>query len=196
MFKRIGFTKVQALFLLGALFVALTAEDCTTESSRQFEAKVANTQSLMAKQPTPVIDFSMDRYLLAERLTRFNDPNKMTYLYINFFDGSWVQVTIIGKLASTSKRLTSPENLQQYGSEPVADEMAVWGSSQPDKVGMTTLGSLVEFGGMVGFIYSEVPLIFKNLKSQMVEIQVQATPTEVQNFRQQLTDMRQKATKH
>ncbi len=74
--------------------------------------KKRNVQDLMANQPNPDLSFSMDRYILTERLIRFNDPNKMSYLYITLADGSWLKVTIVGKLVSTGKRLTSPE--QEY----------------------------------------------------------------------------------
>lgn len=122
---------------------------------RQNRKKMKTVRNLMNAQPNPVLNFSMDRYLLGERLIRFNDPNKMSYLYVCFIDGTWVQLTILGKVASTGKRLTPP--VRNYtidrggysGTElgPAPDEMGVYGdSSGGAKVGMTTLGSLIEYG--------------------------------------------------
>ncbi|QQS22934.1 hypothetical protein IPM19_04970 [bacterium] len=184
-----------ALLLLVVCFVSMGSE-CdgpNTEERKQFEKKKENTQSLMSKQETPVIGYSMDRYLLSERITRFNSPNKMSYLYVVLADGTWLQITILGKLTSTSKRLTKPE--EEYwimGSNntlgPAADEMGVYGSSDPAKVGMTTLGSLIEFGGFASYIYSETPLNFKG--KNVIELTVEATPEEKEQLTKKLEQMK------
>jgi hypothetical protein len=64
--------------------------------------------------------------------------------------------------------------------------MGVWGSSDPAKVGMTTLGSLIEVGGFLAYIYSETPLTFKNLNKPMIELTVQVSESEK---RQLLSDL-------
>jgi len=175
-------------FLLMCMSMLMGTDDCNpTEASRQAVKKTANVNRLMEKQPTPEIGYSMDRFLLDQRLERFNDPNKMSYLYIVLLDGTWLQVTIVGKLASTSKRLTPTEECSaSYGCEEQPDEMGTWGSSDPAKVGMSTLGSLLETGGFISYIYSEAPLNFKNLDRQIIEIEVQATETEKREFNTRL----------
>jgi len=189
--RRVGMTTLKVVGLV-LLFMGTTAESCQkSESDRQEAKKIQNTESLMAKQPTPILEYSMDRALLAERLVRFNDPNKMTYLYVVMADGSWLKVTIIGKLTSTTKRLTSPELYNATtGGYAAPDEMGVWGSSEPAKVGMTTLGSLLEIGGFLSFIYSEVPLTFTNSTKTVIEIEAVATPEERSVFLQKLEDFK------
>lgn len=149
--------------------------------------KQATVQNLMSKQDTARIDFSMDRYLLRERLERFNDPNKMSYLYVFTPDGPAFQFTIMGKVASTSKRLTAPVQKYKLATDglvdreelgPAPDEMGVFGDSTGDaKVGMTTLGSLLEFGGFGFYIYSEVPISFTNMPP-LVELKLTADEDE------------------
>lgn len=184
------------LLLLLCPMILMGVDDCHNESTRQVNRRNNNNERLLANQPGPQISFSMDRWLLAERLTRFNDPNKMSYLYACFPDGTWLKVTIVGKLASTSKRLSNPDytgtssgaNAYSYAG---ADEMGTWGSSQPDKVGMTTLGSLLELGGFMGFVYSEVPLSFGGMDKQIVEVNVEATADERAAFLLKLEGVRE-----
>lgn len=159
----------------------------TNQQAEQNHKKQQTVQELMAKQGTAALDFSMDRYLLKERLERFNDPNKMSYLYVFTPSGPVIQFTILGKVASTGKRLTMP--VQQYevdrgqykGTDlgPAPDEMGVYGeSSGGGKVGMTTLGSLIEFGGFGFYFYSEVPVTFTGLDRPLVTLEVTATDAE------------------
>jgi len=183
-------------FLLLLPFV-IGADGCgdTSEANRQFNQKIQNTESLLTKQETPQIDFSLDRYLISERLKRFNDPNKMTYLYVILPDGNWLQVTIIGKLSSTTKRLTPKDGypMLRYGSYiygEAPDEMGVWGSSDPAKIGMTTLGSLLEIGGFLAYLYSETPLVFKNFDKPIIEINVEASQEEKAAFLSQLETLK------
>ena len=78
------------------------------EQQAAFNRKIQSIDRLLHNQPATTLNYSMDRYLMDQRNVRFNDPNKMCYLYINTFDGSWLKVTIVGKVASTSKRLSTP----------------------------------------------------------------------------------------
>jgi len=153
------------------------------QQKAQAAKKQKSVQSLMSKQPFNPPEFSMDRYLLDQRLNRFNDPNKMSYLYVFTPSGPIVQFTIMGKVASTSKRLTMP--VQKYKLDkgphyeqdlgPAPDEMGVYGSSSGSaKVGMTTIGSLVEFGGFGFYIYSEIPLSFQGLEQPVININLDA----------------------
>lgn len=177
--------------LCSTLLFLTGCPDNPSEMDRQAEKKMQNAASLATNQPAPMIDFSMDRYLLSERLTRFNDPNKMTYLYVILPDSSWLKVTIIGKLSSTSKRLTRPvdtflaKNRQSESDDfytqeigPAPDDMGVYGSSEPAKVGMTTIGSLIEIGGFLAYIYSETPLNFTGMDRPIIELSVEATDDE------------------
>jgi hypothetical protein len=174
-------------------FLSLTAESCSLKpdmgSNRDKETKKSarNTESLLAKQPANTVAYSWDRYLLNERNTRFNDPNKLNNLYVILVDGTWLKVTIISKLASTSKRLNPTEKVDFVsngnGYNPYktdnSDEMGTWGTSAPDKVGMTTLGTLFEIGGNnTSFIFSEVPLSFTGLNKTIIELKAEASNEE------------------
>lgn len=183
----------RVIFLLLVILVSiplLAAQDgCDTERTKQYEKKLRNVDDLMKNQPGSEVEFSMDRYLLDERNTRFNNPNKMSYLYVVLLDGTWLKVTIVGKLTSTSKRLTAPDHLD----EPQPDEMGVYGQSDPAKVGMTTIGSLLEFGGFVSYVYSEIPLSFVGLDKRVIELVLEVTPEERSLLFQKLEEARRQA---
>lgn len=183
--------KIGAVLMLSVIL--LGNDGCKkNQAQEQLSEKIATNETIMENQPGAQLKFSMDRYLLNQRNVRFNDPSKMNYLYVVAPDGTWLQVTIIGKLTSTSKRLTATKD--GVGNE-IADEMATYGSSDPSKVGITTLGSMLEFGGFMGFIYSEVPLIFKNMTKPIVEVTVQVTDAERQALRKQIDALRKEALK-
>jgi hypothetical protein len=122
-------------------------------------------------------------------------------------EGTWLNVTIIGKMSSTSKRLSSPLSYNRYSRPgggvdnatfevgPAPDDMGTWGSSAPAHVGMSTLGSLIEIGGFLSYLYSETPLTFQNLDKKMVTLVVEATEEEKKVFNQQLQQLRTEMAK-
>lgn len=186
---------IMALFLCFSLMACLP-EGTQSSEQKEFKKKKASVGSLMAKQPGTTLDFSMDRYLLDERNIRFNDPNHMNYAYI-FAGDQILEVTIRGKLASTSKRLTAP--VQSYKIDrganwgtalgPAPDMMGTYGHSSGGKVGMTTIGSLIEMTGFFICIYSEMPLNFTNLDKPIVKFTVEASPEEKKVLDKKLRDV-------
>jgi hypothetical protein len=106
MFKTKSMVAVIVGLSLLMLFMVQWSETTVGKASRQ---KMESVNSFIINQPANQVKWSMDRYLLNERNARFNDPNKMNYLYMVLCDGTWLKTTIIGKMTSTSKRLTPPE---------------------------------------------------------------------------------------
>lgn len=190
MFKKM--LQICALIMFSAILLSNNGCGKKDQAAAQLSKKIETNNTIMENQPGDELKFSMDRYLLNQRNIRFNDPNKMNYLYVVAPDGTWLQVSIIGKLTSTSKRLTASKDIN---GQEVADEMATFGSSDPSKVGMATLGSLLEFGGFMGFIYSEVPLAFKNMAKPIVEVTVQVTDAERKALHEQIETLRKEAKK-
>lgn len=181
---------VTVLLIFVSAIMLVTLSSCKSEISqqkRQAKEKAMNVETLMERQGVSKIDFSMDRYLLKERIERFNDPNKMSYLYVFTPSGPVVAVTIMGKVASTSKRLTNTHEPISFNTgallTPTPDEMGVYGESSGDaKVGITTLGSLIEFGGFGFYIYSEVPISFTGLDKPVIELKLNASEVEKQEM--------------
>lgn len=173
-----------------------------SQQAAEAKKKIANVNSLMKTQGATALTFSMDRYLLDERNGRLNDPNKMSYLYMFVPMGPSLQITIVGKVASASKRLSTPVqrykmDLGQYtGSTlgPAPDDMGTYGHSSGNaKICLTTIGSLLEFGGAAAYFYSEVPLIFTGLSKPMVKVTVEATAAQKIKLTKRLNLLKAKA---
>lgn len=113
--------------------------------------------SLVSRQPPPDFDYSVERFLVAERSKAFNDPNKISYLYLFLPDGSWTEIKILGRLVSSSRRLTPEATI---AGNVIPDEKGLYGASSPSKIGMTAEGSLFEIGGFMQYIVSEKQLFF------------------------------------
>ncbi len=194
---------ILSLFVIFVMSLSACKELETSVMQQETQKKIETVQGLMSNQPAAKLDWSADRYLLDLRNTRFNDPNKMNYLYIFLLNGDIYEYTIIGKLASTSKRLTSPVMKYKLDAPsgyrevlgPAPDMMGTYGHSGTAKLGMTTLGSLLEFGGFIGYIYSETPLIFKNRTKQVIKVTLQASPEEIKEFEKGLKDYKNKTHK-
>ena len=203
--------KKVTLRIVGIVLVMVVVGGCArpTKTTIEMNKKLDNIEILLSNQPGTPIKFSMDRYLLNQRNIRLNDPNKMSYLYVIAVDGTWLNVTIVGKLASTSKRLTppiqrhqlrdpdDPENDSMYLDVvgPAPDDMGTWGQSDAAHVGMTTLGALLEIGGFLSYFYSETPITFQNLDKKMVTMVVEATPEEKQALMGKLESLKRDAAK-
>jgi hypothetical protein len=194
--------KLTRLMLLIVSMFVFTILGCleTDVIDQAANDKISNVEDLIKIQPATRIKFSMDRYLLNERNVRFNDPNKMCYLYVVMIDGTWLKVTIAGKLASTSKRLSAPSMEYRVGGQnnvigPAPDDMGVFGDSVGAHVGMTTIGSLLECGGFISYIYSEVPLPFEGLNKKIVELKVEASKEERVKLMKKLEDLKRRAVK-
>ena len=163
--------KLVFVFVTLIMFISMSCNWSTPQNDveRSTMKKLENTSTLLQMQPAPKLNYSHERYILSERIKRWNDPNKVLYLYIFTPTNIVYYVTVRGKLSSTSKRLTPTWMLincdkgSSYGHCIVEapDEMGTWGKSSPAKVGIMTNGSLIEIGGFTGYILTEEPLKFE-----------------------------------
>ena len=188
-FGRFKLFSIIAIILLLTFSFTACNSSVPTDSAEQIAArkKVASARSLMIKQPGAQIRYSMDRKLLNQKLIRFNDPSKLTYLYVFMNNGQTLEMTIVGKMASSSKRLAPTKKLIRLnrGSntgldfkwEDLPDEMGVYGeSSGSGKLALTTFGTMLEVGGFFSYLYSEVPLIFSGLETPIVRFEAKIDP--------------------
>lgn len=77
-----------------------------------------NQKGLIAHQPQPRIKFSCERMNLIKRFKRFNDPNKISYIYLIDFGRIMAFYTIKGKVSSLNSLLSNPEQIVQF---PIID---------------------------------------------------------------------------
>lgn len=107
----------------------------------------------------------LERVNLRERLLRFNDPNKIGYVYIlSSLSGKPVgYYTIKGKITSTDSQMTQTEQASRYGNGDFViaapGDDGSWGQNEGGPQGIfffTTTGVMVET--VMPWLYSDAPL--------------------------------------
>lgn len=69
-------------------------------------------QALVASQPAPVMTYSLERDNIKERLLRFNDPNKISYVTLMLPMGQlYAYYAIKGKVSSVNSYMTTSEQI-------------------------------------------------------------------------------------
>lgn len=100
--------------------IVLTAMACSTpppakETSAQQKEQLTleeGQQLLVKNQPAPVMDYSLERANIADRLTRFNDPNKVSYITLMLPMGQlYAYYAIKGKVSSVNSYMTTSEQI-------------------------------------------------------------------------------------
>jgi hypothetical protein len=105
------------ILILGAIL--LTAEDCYQSyegqgETQKKEAKFSEQQQgrLLNAHPQPILEYSLERVNLIERLERFNDPNKVSYIYLLSDTGQiYTFLPIKGKVSSVNSKLSTGEQI-------------------------------------------------------------------------------------
>lgn len=68
--------------------------------------------ALVAGQPAPIMTYSLERENIKKRLERFNDPNKVGYLYTLTDNGQIVNFYVVkGKISSVNSYMTTAEQI-------------------------------------------------------------------------------------
>ena len=136
-----------------------------TQATQRIEERLTedNQKRLTEAVPPPVLQDSVERRNLAERLKRNNKADKIGYVFLLSDTGSVItNYTIKGKVSSLNSLLTTPQQLSNRpcsSSCYVVDSPDLDGSygKNPDGVFFfTTDGNMVEWSGK--FLYSEQPM--------------------------------------
>lgn len=113
---------MKRLLILLVIFLAvlLTAQDCEGErykgqgETQKAEAQFSEKQQsrLLKAHGQPILDYSLERVNLIERLERFNDPNKVSYIYLLSDTGQiYAFLPIKGKVSSVNSKLSTGEQI-------------------------------------------------------------------------------------
>jgi len=136
------------------------------QATQKVEEKLTedNQKRLVEAIPAPVLQDSVERRNLVERLKRNNKADKIGYVFLLSDNGSVItNYTIKGKISSLNSLLTTPQQIiTRYTTSTsgyVVDSPDLDGSygRNPDGVFFfTTDGNMVEWSGK--FLYSEQPM--------------------------------------
>lgn len=109
----------------GVLVVVLAgAGSCSGTDSKKGAQQTgqAQTEQAFAQQqaavpyPADALKDSLERRNLKERLLRYNQPSKISYIYLlSQTGGIYAYFTIKGKVSSTQSQMTTGDLIQRYG---------------------------------------------------------------------------------
>lgn len=167
--KILSFALVVAL-VFGAFQLTPKAQACwfcnsdATNQKQNEEQTVANNQAkLQIAVPIPSLENSLERLNISKRLQMWNDPAKVSYIYLTSYGKVMAFYVVKGKVTSGNKRLTAPQN--QIGTNVSAPEVlsmeapeldGTYGSSSPYVFFWTTDGTYVQWSGE--YMLSDQPL--------------------------------------
>lgn len=104
-----------AVFLLSIVLTACESSKYEGQGETQkAEAKFSERQQgrLLKAHPQPILNYSLERVNLIERLDRFNDPNKVSYIYLLSDTGQiYTFLPIKGKVSSVNSKLSTGEQI-------------------------------------------------------------------------------------
>lgn len=112
-----------------------------------------NQLGLNSVQPPPIIKYSLERENLIKRLERWNNPNKISYIYLMSNAGQIVgYFTIKGKVSSVNSKLTTTTQISYMYSQSVAavespDMDGSYGSNGDAVFFYLTDGTYMEWNG-------------------------------------------------
>lgn len=113
--------------LLSILFVAFQCGQTPYEGQGETQQQEAlytekNQARLIRAVPPPELTYSLERENLRSRIERFNDPNKVSYIYLLSDTGQiYTFLPIKGKVSSVNSKLTTGEQ--------IVDDPYCWGES-------------------------------------------------------------------
>ncbi len=144
--------------ILGSILLSvlvLVGAGCDDFGSSTAESEANTVADTVERQktavPLPRLDNSLERLNIKKRLETFDDPNKVSYIYLTSFGRVMAFYTIKGKVTSGSKRLTR-QSVTVDGDGNVADV----GSNVFDSSGSYT----VEQPELDGTYGSSTPYIY------------------------------------
>lgn len=152
---------VPALAVLILLGAGCDVPDATsTQQTEQEQVQATHARQAVAV-PLPQLDNSLERINIKKRLETFDEPNKVSYIYLVSYGKVMAFYTIKGKVTSGNKRLTSTQQLTRstrcgtYGNGGFQCDLVTeapeldgsYGSSAPYIFFWTTDGAYIQWSG-------------------------------------------------
>lgn len=112
------FALLVIIFLLSGCATPSRNADTQSAQAQEQMTLEQSQKALTTNQPAPIMTYSLERENIRKRLERFNDPNKIGYLYTLTANGQIVGFyTVKGKISSVNSYLTTSEQLICYGDQ-------------------------------------------------------------------------------
>ena len=155
--------------ILTVLFLMFTAETCDdgNKTRKVYDAEqrhtVANQQQLVNVQPPVSLNWSLEREQVNKRTLLWNDPNKVSYIYLINWGKVMAFYVIKGKVSSVNSQVTNTMQIVNHTSSsesgyvlPSPAEDGSYGTNGDGIFFFTTDGTYVEWKG--DYMLSDKPL--------------------------------------
>ena len=157
---------MKKLFILTILAIAMVfaTTSCREEAETNEVEQLATEQNqskLIAVQPPTRLDWSLEREQINKRTNLWNDPNKISYIYLINYGKIMAFYTIKGKISSVNSQITNPKQLARVYKEkagssgyesitgviPSSSEDGSYGTNGDAVFFFTTDGAYIEWKG-------------------------------------------------
>ena len=144
------------LILVMSVFILIILTSCDRTSSyadKEEELVGKNQSTLLTNQPPVSLKWSLERENINKRTNRWNDVNKISYIYlITDYGQIMAFYTIKGKVSSVNSQITNPEKVVENGATGIATlpspaEDGSYGSNGDAIFFFTTDDAYVEWNG-------------------------------------------------
>jgi len=160
--------------IVAALVVTLGLAACSSPAEETSQGESQKTTEAYTESATKAVPYPLDkmneggwleRQNLRERLVRYSDPNKLSYIYLFSAQGQLMSnYTVKGKVSNASSQMTTSQVVNDYcGSgcqEWVATDAPMddgtWGPSEDAIFFFTPEGVMIQWNGP--YVLSDSPL--------------------------------------
>lgn len=165
-------------FIIGGLVLIVLAlvvfsgcSDLSTQMNKQYNQVAVQMDKFQSNQPAPEIDFSNTRQAVIDRIERWSDPNKISYIYLVSFGRVMAFYTVKGSVESKQSYLY-PVYYPYSGGSVALDNPDVdgtYGDNMDSIFFFTTEGVYVEWHG--DYLWVDQPLKFTTAPELYMEIE-------------------------
>jgi len=114
--NKITFLLIVAIILSGIALLSGCNSNKADHGTQNTESKITEKQQAihLKSTPSPQLKDSLERANLIRRLKLFNDPNKVSYIYLIEYGKVMAFYTIKGKVSSVNSLLTTPDQIVDH----------------------------------------------------------------------------------
>lgn len=152
------------MYKFGLIIVAIVSLGLAgcfdSTATKEQELTERNQERLIAAQPPVSLDWSLERENINKRTQRWNDPNKVSYIYLVNYGKVMAFYTIKGKVSSVNSQITNPQQLVERWEDrylmPSPAEDGSYGENGDAIFFFTTDDTYVEWAG--DYMLADKPL--------------------------------------
>ena len=143
---------LMVIMMTGLVFVVGCSEYEGSTAGKEQEQTEERQEHFLKVQPAEKLDWSLERDQINKRIKLWNNPNKVSYIYLVSFGKVMAFYTIKGKVSSVNSQITNPQQLVKVYEErmhalPSPAEDGSYGTNGDAVYFFTTDGTYVEWRG-------------------------------------------------